>query len=222
MLYRDPRAQFISLRFSSPSQDVLAVNQFRTGHGPHLSGPRPSAHGIDHSSAGEDNNERMEFLGDAVLGFLVSRYLYDIFDGQEGKMTVLRSRLVDQKSLARAATEISLMDHIVLGPSLHEVSEGMLADTLEALIGATYLDGGASSADEVVRRLLLRPELIQAALGQKDHITELKQQCDINGSEPCYEVDEVDLPGSKFRATLMLDGQKVEGFGRSKDAPERT
>ncbi len=173
---------------------------------------------LTHSSAGEDNNERMEFLGDAVLGFLVSRYLYDVFDGQEGKLTVLRSRLVDQKSLARAATEISLMDHIVHGPSVREVSEGMLADIMEALIGAAYLDGGASSADVTVRKLLLRPELVQAALGQKDHITVLKQICDINGTDPCYRVEEVDLPGSRFRATLMLDGQKVEGFGRSKEA----
>jgi ribonuclease-3 len=172
---------------------------------------------LTHSSAGEDNNERMEFLGDAVLGFLVSRYLYDLLDGEEGKLTVLRSRLVDQKSLARAAKEISLMDHIIHGPSVQELSEGMLADTMEALIGAAYLDGGGSSADEVVRRLLLRPEQIQAAAGQKDHITELKQFCDINGTEPCYQVEEVDLPGSKFRATLMLGGQKVEGFGHSKD-----
>lgn len=173
---------------------------------------------LTHSSAAAENNERLEFLGDSVLGFLVSRCLFDLFDGQEGELTVLRSRLVDQKSLARAATEISLMDHVVCGPSVREISEGMLADTMEALIGAAYLDGGIIAADDVVRRLLLRPEQIQAAFDQSDHITELKQLCDRNGTEPCYQVDEVDLPGSKFRATLTLAGQKVEGFGRSKDA----
>jgi ribonuclease-3 len=173
---------------------------------------------LTHSSAGEENNERMEFLGDAVLGFLVSRYLVDMFEGREGQLTVIRSKLVDAKSLARAAKEISLMDHLVLGPSIKEVSDNMLADGMEALIGAAYLDNGVIAADEAVRRLFLRPELIQAALGQKDHITELKQFCDINGTEPCYQVDEVGLPGARFRAVLMLDGQKVEGFGHTKDA----
>jgi ribonuclease-3 len=160
----------------------------------------------------------MEFLGDAVLGFLVSRYLVDMFEAQEGRLTVIRSRLVDQKSLARAASEVSLMDHIIHAPSVRTVSDNMMADTMEALIGAAYLDNGGIAADDIVRRLFLRPELIQAALGQKDHITELKQMCDINGTEPCYQVEEVDLPGARFRATLMLDGQKVEGFGHTKDA----
>jgi ribonuclease-3 len=173
---------------------------------------------LTHSSAGQENNERLEFLGDAVLGFLVSRYLVDMFEGREGQLTAIRSKLVDAKNLARAAKEISLMDHIILGPSIKEASENMLADSMEALIGAAYLDNGVIAADEMVRRLILRPELIQAALGQKDHITELKQMCDINGTEPCYQVDEVDMPGARFRATLMLDGQKVEGFGRTKDA----
>lgn len=102
---------------------------------------------LTHRSASNDNNERLEFLGDAVLGQVVADYLYREFpDADEGQLTRTRALLVNKETLASVARAINLGDKIVLGEG--ELKSGgwrrdsILSNTLEALIGAIYLDGG--------------------------------------------------------------------------------
>ena len=102
---------------------------------------------LTHRSASSDNNERLEFLGDAVLGQVIADYLYRQFpDADEGQLTRTRAVLVNKDTLATVARSIDLGDKIILGEG--ELKSGgwrrdsILANTLEALIGAIYLDGG--------------------------------------------------------------------------------
>jgi len=130
--------------------------QQRLGH--RFKQPALLARALTHRSFGADHNERLEFLGDAVLSLAVSALLYERFDGSdEGDLTRVRAHLVREDSLHRAALALGL-------PEAMRLSEGearaggaqrpsILADAVEALIGATYLDGGFEAAHLVVRRL---------------------------------------------------------------------
>ena len=110
---------------------------------------------LTHRSRGSDNNERLEFLGDSVLNLVVSSLLFDRFPGlSEGDLTRLRASLVNKPSLAGLARELSLGQYLQLGEG--ELRSGgfdrdsILADGLEALFGAIYLDGGLDEARRVI------------------------------------------------------------------------
>lgn len=116
-----------------------------------------------------ESNERMEFLGDAVLGLIISERLYAEYPAlSEGHLSQIRALLVRWDTLAQAAERISLGDYLVLGRG-EEMSGGRtrpsnLAGALEALIGAAFLDGGLSKARKLVLQLL-EPELEEVAAG---------------------------------------------------------
>ncbi|HLP16428.1 MAG TPA: ribonuclease III [Bacteroidota bacterium] len=98
-----------------------------------------------------DSNERLEFLGDAVLGVVVAEYLYHAYPkGSEGELTVLRSRLVNRKALAYYARELDLWKYLLVNLNpIHAGEKGsdtILADAFEAIVAALYLDGGLESA----------------------------------------------------------------------------
>jgi ribonuclease-3 len=113
--------------------------------------------------APSSSNERLEFLGDAVLSLAVTEYIFHRFDSlNEGGLTRLRARIVGRENLHRAAQSISLGEFLRLGKG-EERSGGrrksaLLADALEALIAAVYLDGGIAPAAATVRHLFLGPE----------------------------------------------------------------
>ena len=114
---------------------------------------------ITHRSAGRDNSERLEFLGDAVLGFVIADALYQRFpSASEGELSRLRSTLVRGETLARLGHQLKLSDHLVMGGG--ELKSGgfrrdsALEDAMEAIIGATYLDQGLDAARDLVQRLL--------------------------------------------------------------------
>ena len=136
---------------------------------------------LTHRSFGADHNERLEFLGDAVLSLTVSGLLYERFgESDEGDLTRVRAHLVREDSLHRAGLVLGL-------PEVMRLSDGeargggaqrpsILADAVEALIGAVYLDGGLTAADHLVRRLF--GELIdttEVANWRKDAKTELQE-----------------------------------------------
>ena len=107
---------------------------------------------------GAEHNERLEFLGDAVLELCISQELFRRFpDAREGQLTAMRSRLVNQETLAKLANNMGLPQCIVLGKG--EESQGgrerdsLLSDAFEALLGAIFLDGGFSAAEKVVSTL---------------------------------------------------------------------
>jgi ribonuclease-3 len=136
--------------------EQLTALQQRLGH--RFADDALLARALTHRSAGAEHNERLEFLGDAVLQTAVSALLYDRFAGSdEGDLTRVRAHLVREDSLARTALALGL-------PEVLRVSEGeargggarrpsILADCLEALIGATFLDGGFAAAQALVQRL---------------------------------------------------------------------
>lgn len=136
---------------------------------------------LTHRSRSSTNYERLEFLGDSVLNFVVSNELYERFASlSEGELTRFRASLVKKETLAAVARELALGDALALGSG--ELKSGgfdrdsILADSLEAIIGAVYLDGGATSVRAVVLRLLqqhldrLDPEIIP-----KDPKTQLQE-----------------------------------------------
>ncbi|MBI3005199.1 MAG: ribonuclease III [Ignavibacteriales bacterium] len=110
-----------------------------------------------------NSNERLEFLGDAVLNFIVADYLHSAHPGmEEGELTKYRSRLVNRKILAQRAKEFHISDFLFLSSSaaqsIDSGSESILADAFEAIIGALYLDGGMKAARGFVDRTILSKE----------------------------------------------------------------
>lgn len=112
---------------------------------------------LTHRSAHGSNNERLEFLGDAILDFVVSDIIYHEFtDASEGDLSKLRASLVKKSSLASLATRIGVGDHLILGGGERKSGghrrNSILADTLEAIFGAVFLDSGYAAAVNVIRR----------------------------------------------------------------------
>jgi ribonuclease-3 len=114
---------------------------------------------LSHRSLGAKNNERLEFLGDALLGFEVADHLYRrVRDADEGQLSRMRAHLVKRETLAGVARGLELGDILKLGAgelrSGGQTRDSILADAIEAIIAAVYLDGGIDEARALVRRLL--------------------------------------------------------------------
>ncbi|MDO8418430.1 MAG: ribonuclease III [Rubrivivax sp.] len=158
--------------------DLSALQQ-RIGH--RFAQPQLLQRSVTHRSWGADHNERLEFLGDAVLSLAISSLLFDRFSGSdEGDLTRVRAHLVREDSLHRAALALGLPE--VLRMSEGELRGGggqrpsILADALEAIIGAVFVDGGYAPAQALVQRLF--GEVIQATEADswtKDPKTELQE-----------------------------------------------
>ncbi|MCH9670739.1 MAG: ribonuclease III [Gammaproteobacteria bacterium] len=136
---------------------------------------------LTHRSAGREHNERLEFLGDSILGYLVTEYLFEQFpDAREGQLTRARARLVRGETLATLARRLDLGAALLLGGG--ELKSGgrdrssILADAFEAVIGALYLDAGIDPCRKFVLDML-KPELAALSLDSlgKDPKTELQE-----------------------------------------------
>lgn len=136
---------------------------------------------LTHRSAGSSNNERLEFLGDALIGFVVAEELCERFPAaDEGTLSRLRASLVKRESLATLARGLSLGDHLRLGAGELRTGgharDSILADALEAVLGAVYLDGGFQVARQVVVGLFgERLAQIDADQADKDPKTRLQE-----------------------------------------------
>jgi ribonuclease III len=172
------------------------------------------------------DNERLEFLGDTVLGYLVSERLYHIFpQQQEGDLTNLRSALVRRETLARMAQDLELGSHLKLGHG-EEDSGGRtrpatLCAVFEALVGAIYLDLGTDTTKDVIFRLLAGDiERLQAATHTKDPKSRLQEHVQANeGMTPRYKVAESIGPdhAKHFVMLVQVNGRpRGVGQGRSK------
>ena len=142
------------MRAVTPGQRRLAA---RIGHA--FSDAGLLVHALTHRSAGAHNNERLEFLGDSILTFLVAEHLHDTYpDAPEGKLTRLRARIVRRESLAAAARKLDVGDALVLGAGERKTGgrerESILAGAFEALVGALYLDSDLATCRDRVRTLL--------------------------------------------------------------------
>ena len=112
---------------------------------------------LTHRSAPGDNNERLEFLGDAVLDFVISEVVFRSHPlAPEGDLSRLRASLVKDASLAKTAAELGLGEHLILGSGERKTGghrrESILADALEAIFGAVYLDAGFDAARKIIER----------------------------------------------------------------------
>lgn len=176
------------------------------------------------------DNQRLEFLGDAVLQLVITHHLYRLFPGfSEGQLTKLRSRVVSREGLRKHATALGLGDYLMLGRG-EEASQGRerastLADAFEALVGAIYLDSNL----ETVRRFVLRvasDELGALAREPAEHNPKGELQEIIQGlspASPAYEVVSESGPDHRkeFVCRVMWEGRELgRGAGQSKKQAE--
>jgi ribonuclease-3 len=178
---------------------------------------------------GEPSNERLEFLGDAVLGWVIADIAYHRYDVPEGQLTDLRKSVVNAIALAEIANDIGIGPHIRLGRGEAAASgstkPSILSDTFEAVLGAVYLDGGPDAAFAMVRRWV-GPRMPDSAemLDQFDQKTQLQEILARTGrSTPEYRVSSTGPDHAKtFTAEVLVDGEVLgEGAGRSKKAAEQ-
>jgi ribonuclease-3 len=176
------------------------------------------------------NNQRLEFLGDAVLDFVVAEYLYQSFaDKAEGDLTQIRARVVCEKALVDMANRIDIGKYLLLGRG-EDMSGGrnrksILADTVEAVIGAIYLDQGLDSARDFILKHL-QSVIIETAMGDyqdyKSHLQEIVQAR--SKDNICYEIISEAGPahaksfvaGVFFKSEMLASGQ-----GKSKKEAEQ-
>ncbi|MFM1965812.1 MAG: hypothetical protein RL134_1537 [Actinomycetota bacterium] len=183
-----------------------------------------------YENGGLPTNERMEFLGDAVLGLVVTESLYLRYpDVAEGHLAKMRAAIVNARALADVARSLGLGALLRLGRG-EEITGGrdkssILADTLEAVIGAVYLEHGLTAAEAVVHRLfdplIDHAATLGAGLDWKTSLQELTSSLDLGAPE--YSVDEWGPDHAKlFRARVVLAAEVWgEGEGRSKKEAEQ-
>ena len=177
------------------------------------------------------DNERLEFFGDAVLGFLVSRLLLERFPGhREGGLARMKSSLVGEETLASLAAAIGLGRHLRLGKgeerSGGRMRKSLLANAYEALLAAVYLDGGAEPAWRLVEASFapLLAGLAEGTAG-RDYKTEFQEAAQVRfGAPPTYAL--VDTTGPphdrRFTVAAFVGGEQLgEGSGRSKKEAEQ-
>ncbi len=183
-----------------------------------------------YENGGLPTNERLEFLGDSVLGLIVTDTLFNRHpDLPEGNLAKLRAAVVNSRALASVARGLDLGCYIRLGKGEEGTGgrdkSSILADTLEAVIGAVYLDSGMAAAQALVHRLfdpvIARSARLGAGLDWKTSLQELTAAEDLGGPE--YVVDESGPDHQKsFRAIVKIAGQVYgEGEGRTKKEAEQ-
>jgi ribonuclease-3 len=179
---------------------------------------------------GLDNNERLEFLGDAVLELIVTEYLYKKYENPEGELTNWRSALVKGIMLSKIAEELNINKYLFLSrgeqKSTGKARQIILANAFEALIGAIYLDQGYDIAKEFVSNVLIKylKEIIEKELYRdaKSRLQELSQE--INAITPVYKVISESGPDhAKVFVIGVYIGDKLfgEGAGDSKQDAEQ-
>ncbi len=190
---------------------------------------------LTHSSYGNEvyhdkhhNNERLEFLGDAVLEITVSEYIFEKYEAEaEGELTKLRASIVCEPTLAFCAREIGLNDMIYLGKG-EEMTGGrfrdsIVSDAFEAVLGAIYRDGGIECAEGFVREHVLND--IDRKKLFVDSKSILQEKVQANGfPSPEYELIKESGPDhcKEFTVKVIVDGKTVgEGMGRTKKAAEQ-
>lgn len=187
---------------------------------------------LTHRSCGKRNNERLEFLGDAILSFVIADDLYKRFpDAREGQMSRLRSRVVKGETLALIARDMDVGDYLRLGSG--ELKSGgfrrdsILADSVEAIIGAIYLDQGIDAAREFILHWFgSRLEQLDLNVTLKDAKTRLQEFLQSRRSPlPKYELISVEgEPHDQtfhIRCEISLLDQPTEGRGSSRRQAEQ-
>lgn len=177
-----------------------------------------------------ESNEKLEFLGDSILEFVSSEYLYkNYIQLKEGEMTKVRATVVCEKSLYKVAKMHNFSDFLYLGKSEkasnHEVRPAIMADSVEAVIAAMFLDGGLEPAKKfIIENLKDEIEIASKHVGQKDYKTVLQEKLQIHGDvEIKYTILKEMGPDhdKTFEAQVECNNKKLAiGVGKSKKQAE--
>lgn len=188
---------------------------------------RHSSYINEHSLKKEDCNERLEFLGDSILEFVSSEYLFSTYpDRMEGDMSKLRAALVCENGLAQAARAIDLGSYMIMGKGMDaeggREKESIISDAFEALIAALYLDGGLAPAKKLIYDYVLND--IEAKILFYDAKTALQEMIQSDKKTASYELIGESGPEhmKTFEAAVVIDGKRFgTGKGRSKKQAEQ-
>ena len=183
---------------------------------------------LTHPSVGKNDNQRLEFLGDAVLQYLMSDALYREYpENREGGLTHLRALLVCEAALSQVAAKLGVGEALIMDRG-EELTGGrekpsVLCDAMEAILAAVYLDGGMEAAREVVNRCWPSPEEVHRPL--QDSKGELQEYLQRNGGEtPTYEITGQSGPPHDpvFEAAVYSRGAELaRGTGNTKKRAEQ-
>jgi ribonuclease-3 len=187
---------------------------------------------LTHRSASGCNNERLEFLGDAVLNLVIAQHLYRVFPAAtEGDLSRLRARVVSAEPLAEVGASLGVGDALQLGSGELKTGgfrrQSILADAFEALCGALFLDGGLEAAERVIRTLFeSRIAALPAPETLKDAKTRLQEYLQSHGySLPRYTVDRIEgeAHAQIFHVTCEVAaiGRRSQGSGSSRRRAEQ-
>jgi len=178
-----------------------------------------------------NSNERLEFLGDAILSFVVAEHLFVLYpEMEEGELTKLRSRLVNRKILAQLAKELHLSEYMLLSTSaaqsIDSGSESIIADAVESVIGALYLDGGVKASRKFIYATLLKnTEVFNSAMTDDNYKSTLLEYAQARSlGIPRYSVIHENGPehDRRFTIEVSIGAQSYgSGFGRSKKEAEQ-
>ena len=188
-----------------------------------------SSYANENRAAGCPDNERLEFLGDSILGFVTAEHLFSTYPSrQEGELTRIRADLVCERNLAKAARSIDLGKFLLLGCGEDHnggrTRDSILSDAMEAVFAAVYLDGGFQQAKTLIDRLILS-ETKQVAAGNLDYKTMFQELVQRKKNQSIiYESKGESGPDhdKQFRFCVLLNGTVVgRGSGSSKKRAEQ-
>lgn len=188
---------------------------------------------LSHRSIGKQNNERLEFLGDSILSFIISNALYQQFpEAKEGQLSQMRARLVKGKTLAQVAKTFAMGDYLLLGPgelkSGGHRRESILADSVEAIIGAIYLDSELATVEPVVLQWFKGrlDAIVPDEQANKDAKTQLQEWLQARKQPlPVYQL--VNTTGSDHQQHFEVEchvgvtSKPFQGAGQSRRAAEQ-
>ena len=204
--------------------------------GYHFQNPTLLEHALTHSSYANEHhlgsissNERLEFLGDSVLGMIVADYLYRTFPNlPEGDLTRMRANLVCENSLVLVAKALDLGRYLKLGKGENACGgrsrPSILADAVEALLAAVFLDGGLTYDRDIIQRFILdhMDQVNQASRDHKTYLQELVQRK--SGQVLTYQLVDASGPdhNKTFTMRVLLNGNSIgQGSGHSKKEAEQ-
>lgn len=188
-----------------------------------------SSYANEHRTKGIKDNERLEFLGDAVLEVISSEFLYRNYPSlPEGDLTKLRASIVCEPTLALCAREIELGSYLLLGKGEEHTGgrkrDSIVSDAMEALIGAIYLDGGFASAKEFIHRFIMKDIEHKKLFYDSKTILQEQVQRSYHDGEITYVLTGETGPDhdKTFMVDLIIAGEKrSSGSGRTKKAAEQ-
>ncbi len=211
------------------------IKKFQEVIGYHFHDEKLLRQALTHSSFANEkhlkkhsDNERLEFLGDAVLEIISSEFLYKEYpDKPEGELTKLRASIVCEPTLALCTKDIALGEYLLLGKGEDQTGgrgrKSILSDALEAVIGAIYLDGGFANAKEFIHRFILNDmEHKKLFYDSKTILQEIVQGHTDETLTYVLLKEEGPDHNKSFEVSAMLDGQEIgRGIGRTKKSAEQ-